>query len=223
MLNRRMIGDVVYTQYEFRMLGASCRDLYTYLVLYSDNDGVCDRVPEIMDLYKISHSDFRSLLESQYILPLLNDDKPNIVVWLPDFLRYNVIKKTDGYAPSKYRTVLRSRYEWAPLLIVRDRNGYIRHDIVNNNDNLTADPRTGLLYTTPESQLKDKKPRNRIGNNTPIGQPVGRPDININKNKINKNNSSVPYIEKPTAQFNTMMETDYGDMEKLEKKIISNQ
>ena len=161
MIDRRMIGKYIYERYEFRTLGPGCRDLYTYLVLNADNDGICDKVYEIMTLNRSSNNDIRSLMEAEFVLPIMNDTAENIVVWLPDFLLINVIKRPKKYSPSIYRAQLRQKYPWAPLLVVWDAAGNIRDDIINNNDNIPPDPRTGLIYKTPQCQIPTKIRKNK--------------------------------------------------------------
>ena len=155
-LDRRMIGTTVYNKYEFRQLGTEPQALYTYLLLGCDNDGVCDRVYDVMQLNRFTNNALLSLFNSQFVLPLDKDNRPDVIVWLPDFLNMNVIRNTKGYAPSRYRSMLRTRYPWAPVLIVKDNNYNIRTDIINSNDNIGVDPRTGIGYITPLDQLKEK-------------------------------------------------------------------
>lgn len=110
-----------------------------------------------MTLNKSADNDLRSLIESEYVYPLFNDSTPDICVWLPDFLWINRIDNTKGYAPSQYRDLLRARYPWAPVMVVRDKDDIIRVDIINDNLYIGSDPRTGLYYREPSGQ--EYKPR----------------------------------------------------------------
>ena len=163
MLNRRMIGRIVYDKYNFRSLPASSRDLYTYLLLNCDNEGVCDSLYTVMTLNRASSTDMRNLMDALYVYPLLNENSENMIVWLPDFLALNQIKSPKKYIPSMYREQLRERYPWAPILVVWTADGKIRTDIINDNDNLPPDPRTNVPYVTPQCQIPPLKKRKGIG------------------------------------------------------------
>lgn len=191
-LDRRMIGTAVYNKYEFRELGSEPQALYTYLMLNCDNDGICDCVYDIMTLNKFNNNSLLSLFNSQFVLPLCRDNSPNVIVWLPDFLIINIIKNTKGYAPSRYRAALRARYPWAPVLIVKDNNYQIRTDIINSNDNIGIDPRTGIGYITPPEQLKSKTVDQPVGNlegNLEVTVEAPRhKEIELNSTKLKKIN-----------------------------------
>lgn len=147
MLDRRMIGDRVYKRYEFKQLSPTARDLYTYILLDCDNDGVCDSVYDVMTLVKASRSDMLLLLNSQFVYEIANKGKENPVVWLPDFLILNTFQNgTRGYAPSIYRDILRREFPWAPVVIIHDKDNKLRTDIINDNFSIGCDPRTGLPY-----------------------------------------------------------------------------
>jgi len=159
-------------------------------------------VYDVMTLNKSNDNDLRSLMEAQYVLPLANMDRPNIIVWLPDFLRFNIITSTTkGYKPSQYRNMLRDKYPWAPLLIVRDAKNNIRRDIINDNDNIGPDPRTNILYQTPPSQCD--KNRN-ISYEEPLGN-LGEYPNKQNQNKLNqiKYNDMVDII---ITHYNAVMQ-----------------
>lgn len=216
MLDKRMIGRIVYDKYEFRRLSPSARDLYTYLLLNCDNDGVCDRLYDIMLLNKSNDMDIHNLIMSQFIYPLAKQDTPDMIVWLPDFLAINVIDRPKKYKPSLYREQLRDMYPWAPVLVVWDDKGNIRRDIINHNYNLPPDPRTGIVYKTPIKQI----PSNLKTQITPLGlpvdavmpQPPGLPPEKIKKNKINKNKNNI---------LSLGLRQDY-DMDAIEHDMLAN-
>ncbi len=86
MASRRCISKVIYNSKVFLELSPTCRDLYTYLVLYTDNDGVVEAY-SVMRMINASLSDLKLLVDARLVI-VLNDDW---LVYVRDFQTFNTL------------------------------------------------------------------------------------------------------------------------------------
>lgn len=100
MAERRCISKSIYTQKRFLELPVSARDLYTYLVLYSDIDGVVEAY-SVMRIINASVTDLKLLDECQYV-KVLNEDW---VTYINNFTAFNTLDGR-GMKGSNYRELL---------------------------------------------------------------------------------------------------------------------
>lgn len=88
MADRRVISKSIYTQRRFLELPVSARDLYTYLVLHSDIDGVVEAY-SVMRIINASISDLRLLDECNYA-KVLNEE------WVTYIMNFTSFNNLDG-------------------------------------------------------------------------------------------------------------------------------
>lgn len=100
MATRRCISKDIYTQRRFLELSPTTRDLYTYLVLFSDIDGITEAY-SVMKMINATATDLRNLDEEGYI-KVLNDEW---VTYISDFTSFNTLDGRDMKG-SKYRELL---------------------------------------------------------------------------------------------------------------------
>lgn len=100
MAERRCIAKQIYTQKSFLELPATTRDLYTYLVLYSDVDGVVEAY-SVMNMIKANPNDLQ-LLDVRGYVKVLNSDW---VTYISNFTDFNVLDGR-GMKGSVYRELL---------------------------------------------------------------------------------------------------------------------
>lgn len=100
MANRRVISKDIYNQRNFLRLSSSCRDLYTYLVLNSDIDGIVEAF-SVMRIINASEADLMLLNTLQYIKILNND----WVTYIMNFTSFNNLDGRDAKG-SIYRDLL---------------------------------------------------------------------------------------------------------------------
>lgn len=123
MAEKRMITRSLYMQMGFLNLSPSQRDLYAYLLLNADNDGVVEAFG-VLKLLGASPNDLKVLAENNYVRPI---DANKYVVYLPDFQK---TQKLDGRGaqPSSYRRQLLELYPDETVLPLKDRKGRLLTD-----------------------------------------------------------------------------------------------
>jgi len=100
MADRRCISKQIFTQKSFLELPVSTRDLYTYLVLFSDIDGVVEAY-SVMNMIKANVNDLQ-LLDSRGYVRVLNEDW---VTYITNFTDFNTLDGR-GMKGSSYRELL---------------------------------------------------------------------------------------------------------------------
>lgn len=123
MAEKRMITRSLYYQMQFLNLSPSQRDLYNYLLLNADNDGVVEAFG-VLKILGASPNDLQALATNNFIYPIYAD---KYVVYLPDFKK---TQKLDGRGaqPSNYRSKLLELYPNEPVLPLKDRKGRLLTD-----------------------------------------------------------------------------------------------
>lgn len=115
MAERRCISKSVYTQRRFLELPLSTRDLYTYLVLHSDIDGVVEAY-SVMRIIGATVTDLKLLDERKYV-KVLNDDW---VTYISQFTEFNTLDGR-GMKGSSYRELLLTQIPEAKLTQLREK------------------------------------------------------------------------------------------------------
>lgn len=113
MADRRCISKEIYSSRRFLELSAPARDLYTYLVLYSDNDGVTEAF-SVLRMTSANYTDLQ-LLESRGFIKILNEDW---VTYITNFSTFNTLDGR-GARPSKYRELLLQVLPGTPVLEIK--------------------------------------------------------------------------------------------------------
>lgn len=111
--DRRCITKEIYTSRRFLELSAPARDLYTYLVLFSDNDGVTEAY-SVLRMTSANYTDLQ-LLESRGFVKVLNEDW---VTYIMNFATFNTLDGR-GARPSKYRDLLLQVLPGTPVLEIK--------------------------------------------------------------------------------------------------------
>lgn len=101
MKTRRMVSKLIYDSERFLKMSVSARDLYTYLILHADDDGVVE-AGTVLRLTKGADDDLNLLIYKNFITML---DHENKVVYVNDWLLHNTIR-ADRKTNSVYKNLL---------------------------------------------------------------------------------------------------------------------
>lgn len=101
MKTRRMVSKLIYDSERFLKMSVSARDLYTYLILHADDDGVVE-AGTVLRLTKGADDDLNLLIYKNFITML---DPENKVVYVNDWLLHNTIR-ADRKTNSVYKDLL---------------------------------------------------------------------------------------------------------------------
>lgn len=101
MKTRRMVSKLIYDSERFLKMSVSARDLYTYLILHADDDGVVE-AGTVLRLTKGADDDLNLLIYKNFITML---DHENKVVYVNDWLLHNTIR-ADRKTNSVYKDLL---------------------------------------------------------------------------------------------------------------------
>lgn len=101
MAEKRIISKSIYTRKTFLQLSPTARDLYTYLELFSDNDGVTEAY-HVMRLINGNESDLFLLEQTGYVKILDSD----LRVYLTEWQQVNCSLKDKRGTKSIYRPLL---------------------------------------------------------------------------------------------------------------------
>lgn len=101
MKTRRMVSKLIYDSERFLKMSVSARDLYTYLILHADDDGVVE-AGTVLRLTKGAEDDLNLLIYKNFITML---DPENKVVYVNDWLLHNTIR-ADRKTNSVYKDLL---------------------------------------------------------------------------------------------------------------------
>ena len=115
MAERRCIAKKIYTQRKFLELPVTARDLYTYLVLFSDIDGVVEAY-SVMRMINASITDLKILDDCNYV-KVLNEEW---VTYISEFTSFNILDGR-GMKGSEYRPLLLEVLPDVKLTQLRDK------------------------------------------------------------------------------------------------------
>lgn len=96
-----MVSKLIYDSERFLKMSVSARDLYTYLILHADDDGVVE-AGTVLRLTKGADDDLNLLIYKNFITML---DPENKVVYVNDWLLHNTIR-ADRKTNSVYKDLL---------------------------------------------------------------------------------------------------------------------
>ena len=96
-----MVSKLIYDSERFLKMSVSARDLYTYLILRADDDGVVE-AGTVLRLTKGADDDLNLLIYKNFITML---DPENKVVYVNDWLLHNTIR-ADRKTNSVYKDLL---------------------------------------------------------------------------------------------------------------------
>ena len=96
-----MISKLIYDSERFLKMSVSARDLYTYLLLHADDDGVVE-AGTVLRLTKGADDDLNLLIYKNLVTML---DPENRVVYINDWLLHNTIR-ADRKTNSVYKNLL---------------------------------------------------------------------------------------------------------------------
>lgn len=96
-----MVSKLIYDSERFLKMSVSARDLYTYLILHADDDGVVE-AGTVLRLTKGADDDLNLLIYKNFITML---DSENKVVYVNDWLLHNTIR-ADRKTNSVYKDLL---------------------------------------------------------------------------------------------------------------------
>lgn len=96
-----MVSKLIYDSERFLKMSVSARDLYTYLILHADDDGVVE-AGTVLRLTKGAEDDLNLLIYKNFITML---DPENKVVYVNDWLLHNTIR-ADRKTNSVYKDLL---------------------------------------------------------------------------------------------------------------------
>ena len=113
MASARLIVPGIYKSRTFLKLSPTVRDLYTYLVLDADNDGIVEAYG-VMCMINASDDDLR-VLQDRGLIYVLDEEW---ITYIRDFQKYNKFDPRN-FRVSKHRDLLiQTHPEIEPLLIV---------------------------------------------------------------------------------------------------------
>lgn len=101
MKTRRMISKIIYDSERFLKMSPSARDLYTYLVLHADDDGVVE-AGTVLRLTRGADDDLNLLIFRKLVTVL---DMDNKIVYINDWLLHNTVR-ADRKTNSVYKDLL---------------------------------------------------------------------------------------------------------------------
>lgn len=151
MAERRCIAKQIYTKKTFLELPVTTRDLYTYLVLFSDVDGVVEAY-SVMNMINANPNDLQ-LLDARGYVKVLNSDW---VTYISNFTDFNVLDGR-GMKGSAYRELLISVIPDVRLTVLKQKkqkNKESSHGNTNGN-HMGITCRTQPNSTQPNSTQYD--------------------------------------------------------------------
>lgn len=151
--DRRMISKMIYDRADFLKLSAAEHDLYTYLLLYTDNDGIVEAL-HVMRMINASDLSLKLLNELGFVRSLGVRD----IMYIENFQDFNKFDRRN-FQQSKYRDILLKAMPELTDKVVIPNQRNPRESQRNPN---------GI----PTYNLKEIKINERENNNNSVGVPV---------------------------------------------------
>lgn len=144
MASARLIVPGIYKSRTFLKLSPTVRDLYTYLVLDADNDGIVEAYG-VMCMINASDDDLR-VLQDRGLIYVLDEEW---ITYIRDFQKYNKFDPRN-FRVSRHRDLLiKTHPEIEPLLIVpvkrvtaKESHGNAKESHGNAKENLDQEKKT---------------------------------------------------------------------------------
>ena len=146
MASARLIVPAIYKSRTFLRLSPTVRDLYTYLVLDADNDGIVEAYG-VMCMINASDDDLR-VLQDRGLIYVLDEEW---ITYIRDFQKYNKFDPRN-FRVSRHRDLLiQTHPEIEPLLIIPVKRVTAKESHGNTKESLDQEKRTKEKKTKENS------------------------------------------------------------------------